>query len=77
MGYQDFFKVSNENVKERHALAAGRIAEICQEACVAGRFRDYFRKTAGFLCLVDGILRRQEAGELDNRTLEECERDNQ
>ena len=77
MGYQDFFKVSNENVKERHALVAGRIAEICQEACVAGRYRDYFRKTAGFLCLVDGILRRQEAGELDNRTLEECERDNQ
>ena len=73
MGYQDIFKEGNEAVTERYELASGRIREIETDPGVSGFCRDYFGKTAEFLCFLEGILCRALDGELNNRTLSECE----
>ncbi len=73
MGYQEIFEKSNEEVKERYDLICERIASVCTEETVSEKYRDYFRKTAEFLCLAADVLRQEEAGELSNRTMAECE----
>lgn len=73
MGYQDIFRAGNEEVNERYELVSGRIREIGTDACVSGSYQDYFRKTAEFLCVLDEILCKALEGELENRTLPECE----
>ncbi len=73
MGYQEIFEKSKEEVRERYDLIRERIASVCTEETVSEKYRDYFRKTAEFLCLAADVLQQEEAGELSNRTIAECE----
>ena len=74
MGYKEIFAESNEAVKERYELIIERIASICKEESVSEKYRDYFQKAAHYICLTDEILRKEEAGELEHRSLQECRR---
>lgn len=73
MSYKDIFKESNEEVRERYELVMERITEIRTEHNAGEKYRDFFRKAADFICLADKVLRQEEAGELDSRSIEECE----
>ncbi len=73
MGYQEIFEKQNAEVKERFDLMRGRIASICTEETVLEKYRNYFQKTAEFLCLAADVLQWEEEGKLFNRTIEECE----
>lgn len=77
MEYQEMFKESGEEAEERYALVTERIALICKEESAAKPYRDYFCKTAEFISEADAVLRKAEAGELDSRTLEECQETNE
>lgn len=77
MGYQEIFKEQNEQVRERYGLICERIAKICREETVLEAYRDYFKRTAEFLCLTSEILRQKETGELDRRDMKACERLNE
>lgn len=72
MGYREIFRKQNEEVRERYELICGRIEKIREEETVSEKYRDYFKKTAEFLCLVSEVLRQEEEGKLDNRSIEEC-----
>ncbi|MCI8634029.1 MAG: aminopeptidase [Eubacterium sp.] len=73
MGYQEIFKEGNEEVYERYTLVMDRIGEICREQRVPEQYRDYFGKTAEHICFLDEILRKSGTGELEDRSLSECE----
>ena len=60
-----------QTLKERYALALERIREIESEQTVPEIFRDYFRKAAGFILLMDRIRRQLEEGESRSWSLEE------
>ncbi len=65
---------AEEHVSERFALAAGRTAEIAVKPEVAEQFADYFKVMACFLVHLSDIYRKGAKGELESRSLEECER---
>ncbi len=73
MGYRELFQDSNEEVRERYELVMERIAKISGEHTVEEKFWDYFRKAADFICLADNVMNQALNGELEHRTLEECE----
>lgn len=73
MGYQEIFEKPNAEVKERYALMCERIASICTEETVLEKYRDYFQKTAAFLCLAADVMQQKEEGRLFDRTIAECE----
>lgn len=85
MKYKEIYREANESVAERFALASGRIREIAGEGCpqtksvskslggCGGIFRDYFGKTAGFILLTLEVLLMQQRGQLESRSLAECE----
>lgn len=72
MKYQEMFRESEEEAQERYALVTGRIASMKRENSVSEPYRDYFCQVAEFIGLADMILQKEEAGELDDRTMEEC-----
>lgn len=49
MGYQKFWRSYREEVKERFPLVEERLQKIITEETVAGRWREYFQRTAAFL----------------------------
>lgn len=73
MGYKELFQESNEEVRERYELVMERITQIRNEHSVTEAYWDYFRKSADFICLADKVMRQEEAGELEGRSIEECE----
>lgn len=73
MRYREIFKEGNEAVCERYTLVMDRIGEIRKEQDVPEEYRDYFGKTAEFICFLDEILRRAGAGKLEDRGRSECE----
>ncbi len=77
MGYQDIYQESNILAEERLALVMERIAEISRETEVAEQFDDYFKKTAELLLLLFALLEKKSNGALEQRSMEECEQDNQ
>ena len=56
MKYLELMKESNEELKERYELVAERVAELAQDASDAGKYADYFEKTAQYLVLLNTIL---------------------
>ena len=77
MSGQERFKESNEEIKERYDLASSRISSICGEETVPGKYRDYFCRTAEFICLVNEVLHMKETNVLERRSLKECEQMNE
>lgn len=53
MYYKEMFQEENESLAERHGLAIERIREIPAEAAVAEPYRDFFKRTAEFLIMVE------------------------
>ncbi len=73
MDYRILLKEENEAVRERYALCTGRIEEIAREEAVPEPYRDYFRRTAGFLLLMRQLLSDNENGAFDSMSLQELE----
>ena len=57
MKYLELIKESNEELQERYELVAQRVAEIASDANDAGKYADYFEKTAQYLVLLDKIVK--------------------
>ena len=85
MKYQEIYREANESVAERFELASERIREIAGEVYPQAKsvsenpgeygeiFRDYFEKTASFILLTLEVLIMQQRGQLECRSLAECE----
>lgn len=56
MKYLKLIKENNEELKERYELVAERVAELAQDASDAGKYADYFEKTAQYLVLLNTII---------------------
>ena len=56
MKYLELIKESNEELKERYELVTERVAELAADAKEAGKFADYFEKTAQHLMLLNTLL---------------------
>jgi len=56
MKYLDLIKESNEELQERYELVAERVAELSKDASEAGKYADYFEKTAQYLVLLNTII---------------------
>ena len=56
MKYLDLIKESNEELQERYELVAERVAELAENASEAGKYADYFEKTAQYLVLLNTIV---------------------
>ena len=56
MKYLELVKESNEELQERYELVRDRVAELAQDASEAGKYADYFEKTAQYLVLLDTIV---------------------
>ena len=56
MKYLELIKESNEELQERYELVKERVAELAQDASDAGKYADYFEKTAQYLVLLDTII---------------------
>ena len=63
------------DIAERYELMTERISQIPSEQSVPEKYRDYFRETAEFLGHAGRILQQKQEGKLEDRTLEECRRD--
>ena len=57
--------------EERYELAIGRIREIVTEQTVEVRFRDYFRKVADFIIMIDELRDKLAEGTYADAPLEE------
>ena len=73
MKYLNLFKEENESVRERYALAIDRIKLILKEESVDETYRDYFRKTASFLLLIDEVALLVKENKLKDLSLEELQ----
>ena len=69
MSYQDIYREKNEEVAERCELVMNRIAEIEKEETVGEPYVSYFKKVSRFILLNREILKKEESGELDHRSL--------
>lgn len=56
MKYLELMKEQNEELKERYELVSERVAEIAADAKDAGKYADYFEKTAKHLVLLNTVL---------------------
>jgi len=70
MKYLELLKESNEDLKERYELVSERVAEIAQDASDSGKYADYFKKTAGYLMLLNSIV--EHAAKDEIRGMEEA-----
>ena len=64
MKYLELIKESNEELQERYELVVERVAEIASDAKEAGKYADYFEKTAGLLKLLNSILEHASKNEI-------------
>ncbi|POP32490.1 leucyl aminopeptidase, partial [Lactonifactor longoviformis] len=60
-----------EMIDERYQLVTGRIGEIHREESVPEPFREYFRKTAGFIGLTAQVLEKMLSGWAETAAKEE------
>ena len=56
MKYLELIKESNEELMERYEVVTERVAEIAADAKDAGKYADYFEKTAQYLMLLNKIV---------------------
>ena len=70
MKYLELIKESNEELRERYELVTERVCEIAQDASDAGKYADYFKKTAGYLTLLYRVVEHAQKDEI--RSMEEA-----
>lgn len=63
--------------EERYELAIGRIKEMAEERTVDAGFRDYFRKVADFIIMIDKVRGMLSEGTYDDAPLNELQQWNQ
>lgn len=63
--------------EERYELAIGRIKEMAEERTVDAGFRDYFRKVADFIIMIDKVRSMLSEGTYDDAPLNELQQWNQ
>lgn len=73
MKYWEMFREENEAVEERHELALERIGQFADEETVEEPYRDYFRRTAEFILMIEDVFAMQNRGELEKLSLKEME----
>ena len=73
MKYWEMFREENEAVEERHELALERIGQFAGEETVEEPYRDYFRRTAEFILMIEDVFVMQNRGELEKLSLKEME----
>lgn len=71
MNYKELFKEDNYIVMERFDLSAERIDIIQNENYVADTFKDYFKRTAGFIGQICELYRKLSRDELLSASIEE------
>ncbi|WP_294145380.1 aminopeptidase [uncultured Clostridium sp.] len=71
MKYWEMFREENEAVEERHELALERIGQFAGEETVEEPYRDYFRRTAEFILMIEDVFVMQNRGELEKLSLKE------
>ena len=77
MFYEEIYRESNELAVERLELVMERIASIAEATDVPAQYDSYFKRTAKFLLAVADILERKENGNLADRSMAECQQDNE
>lgn len=77
MSYQEIYAKNNARAAERFELVCERIREAAGAPEVQAEYADYFQRTAEFLLLTVKVLRMQQEGALENRSMEDCEALNQ
>ena len=73
MKYWEMFREENEAVEERHELALERIGQFADEETVEEPYRDYFRRTADFILMIEDVFVMQKRGELEKLDLKAME----
>lgn len=73
MKYWEMFREENEAVEERHELALERIGQFADEETVEEPYRDYFRRTAEFILMIEDVFVMQKRGELEKLDLKAME----
>ena len=73
MKYKAFYQESNEMAAERFELMTERMTQIAEQPDTAEQYAEFFKDTAAFFLLLADIYRKEEAGTLKGRSLEECE----
>lgn len=71
MDYRLLWKEENEAVRERYGLAVERIREMESEETVEEPFREYFRRTAAFIGMMDQLRQLAEDGSFREQSLDE------
>ena len=69
-----FYKESDDII-ERYELASERISTIKEDKELAEKLQSYFNQVAEFIMSVVPVMDKAVAGELEGRSLEECEKD--
>lgn len=73
MGYREIYQEDNENAAERFELVKERICQAAAQPETKEQFADYFQKTAQFILLTAEVLKMCQDGQLQQRTIEQCE----
>lgn len=73
MKYWEMFREENKAVEERHELALERIGQFADEETVEEPYRDYFRRTAEFILMIEDVFVMQKRGELEKLDLKAME----
>lgn len=66
MKYLDLIKENNEELMERYEVVTERVAELAVDAKDAGKYADYFEKTAQYLMLLNKIVKHAFNDEIRN-----------
>ncbi|QFJ54487.1 aminopeptidase [Pseudobutyrivibrio xylanivorans] len=69
------FYTENDDVIERYELVTDRIATINEDKDLPENLQAYFNQVAEFIQTVEIVMDKAVAGELENRSLEECKAD--
>ena len=67
MKYLELIKESNEELQERYELVTERVAELAKDASEAGKYADYFEKTAQYLVLLNTIIEGAKGKEVNEK----------
>ncbi|MBR5635816.1 MAG: aminopeptidase, partial [Pseudobutyrivibrio sp.] len=69
------FYIENDDMLERYELVTERISTIKEDKDLPEKLQAYFNQVAEFIMAVEPVLDKAVAGELENRSLEECKAD--
>ncbi len=75
MGDLTWNKEDAEWMEERFLLMEERLGQICLSPCAQPAYEAFFQEMAAFLLKTAEIFKKQEAGLLAQRSMEECKAD--